>query len=78
VTAPWSGPDEGWRDVLKAARLCWRDPTSAQRVWDEAWNANWRTARRRGHDDETAVTIADTRTEAQRGQRPTNPKETER
>jgi hypothetical protein len=78
VSTDWAGPDEGWRDVLEGARRRWRDPTSAQRVWDDAWNTNWRTARGRGHSDEAAVEIADTRTEAQRGQRPTNPKETQR
>jgi hypothetical protein len=34
VSTDWAGPDEGWGDVLEAARARWRDPTEAQQAWD--------------------------------------------
>lgn len=59
--ADWDGGD------LDTAR---QPPTPAQAVWDEAWTANYDTARQRGRTPNQAVQIADTRTEAQKGQRP--------
>lgn len=61
-----------WRAALEDAR---RPPTVAQQVWDGTWRRNYETARRLGRTPNQAATIADTRTEAQKGQRPTNPKE---
>ena len=58
---------------LEAAR---QPPTADQSAWDEVWQDNRRKALARGRTPNQAAQIADTRTEAQKGQRPERPKET--
>jgi hypothetical protein len=70
VSTDWAGPDEGWRDVLEDARGRCRESTPQQRAWDVEWDTYRRVALHRGHTPNQAVEIADSRTEAQRGQRP--------
>lgn len=62
----------GWRAALEDAR---RPPTPAQAAWDVDWRANYRSALARGRTPNQAAVIADTRTEAQKGPRPDQPKE---